>query len=109
TSLPLSRSRPGRLLRRMRGGRRSAAKTGHGERADYLPQDAGAIPRAAAQTHGCHRFPKPSDPTQPGPSRTRAEGSGGTPVKLFFDIDTQVDFMFPAGALYAPGAEKLIP
>jgi nicotinamidase/pyrazinamidase len=30
-------------------------------------------------------------------------------VKLFFDIDTQIDFMFPAGALYVPGAEKLIP
>jgi nicotinamidase/pyrazinamidase len=30
-------------------------------------------------------------------------------VKLFFDIDTQIDFMFPSGALYVPGAEKLIP
>jgi nicotinamidase/pyrazinamidase len=28
---------------------------------------------------------------------------------MFFDIDTQIDFMFPAGALYVPGAEKLIP
>jgi nicotinamidase/pyrazinamidase len=27
---------------------------------------------------------------------------------VFFDIDTQVDFLFPAGALYAPGAEKII-
>jgi nicotinamidase/pyrazinamidase len=27
----------------------------------------------------------------------------------FFDIDTQIDFLFPAGALYVPGAEKLIP
>jgi nicotinamidase/pyrazinamidase len=27
---------------------------------------------------------------------------------VFFDIDTQIDFMFPAGALYAPGAEKII-
>jgi nicotinamidase/pyrazinamidase len=27
---------------------------------------------------------------------------------VFFDIDTQVDFMFPAGALYAPGAEKIL-
>jgi nicotinamidase/pyrazinamidase len=30
-------------------------------------------------------------------------------VKLYFDIDTQIDFMYPAGALYVPGAEKLIP
>jgi len=30
-------------------------------------------------------------------------------VKLYFDIDTQIDFMFPAGALYVPGAEKLLP
>lgn len=25
-----------------------------------------------------------------------------------FDIDTQIDFLFPAGALYSPGAEKVI-
>ncbi len=28
---------------------------------------------------------------------------------VFFDIDTQIDFVSPAGALYVPGAEKLIP
>lgn len=28
---------------------------------------------------------------------------------VFFDIDTQIDFTFPAGALYAPGAEKILP
>jgi nicotinamidase/pyrazinamidase len=27
----------------------------------------------------------------------------------FFDIDTQIDFMFPAGGLYVPGAERIIP
>jgi nicotinamidase/pyrazinamidase len=27
---------------------------------------------------------------------------------VFFDIDTQIDFLLPAGALYAPGAEKII-
>ena len=26
---------------------------------------------------------------------------------VFFDIDTQIDFMFPAGALYVPGAEGI--
>lgn len=26
----------------------------------------------------------------------------------FFDVDTQLDFLFPAGALYVPGAEKII-
>jgi len=30
-------------------------------------------------------------------------------VKAFFDIDTQIDFVFPAGALYGPGAERVIP
>lgn len=28
---------------------------------------------------------------------------------VFFDIDTQIDFLFPAGALYVAGAEKLLP
>ena len=28
---------------------------------------------------------------------------------VFFDVDTQLDFVCPAGALYAPGAEALIP
>jgi nicotinamidase/pyrazinamidase len=27
---------------------------------------------------------------------------------VFFDIDTQIDFLFPAGALYSDGAEKII-
>lgn len=27
---------------------------------------------------------------------------------VFFDIDTQIDFLYPAGALYAPGAEKVV-
>jgi nicotinamidase/pyrazinamidase len=30
-------------------------------------------------------------------------------MKAFIDIDTQIDFVFPAGALYTPGAEKVIP
>lgn len=29
-------------------------------------------------------------------------------MKAFFDIDTQIDFVVPAGALYSPGAERLI-
>jgi nicotinamidase/pyrazinamidase len=28
---------------------------------------------------------------------------------VFFDIDTQIDFLYPAGALYVPEAEKLLP
>ena len=28
---------------------------------------------------------------------------------VFFDIDTQIDFLLPAGSLYVPGAERLIP
>ena len=28
---------------------------------------------------------------------------------IFWDVDTQVDFMLPEGKLYAPGAEMLIP
>ncbi len=28
---------------------------------------------------------------------------------VFFDIDTQLDFVLPAGALYVPGAESILP
>lgn len=28
---------------------------------------------------------------------------------VFFDVDTQIDFLSPAGALYVPGAEHLVP
>lgn len=28
---------------------------------------------------------------------------------VFFDVDTQVDFLYPAGALYVAGAEALLP
>lgn len=28
---------------------------------------------------------------------------------VFFDVDTQLDFLLPAGALYVPGAERLVP
>ena len=26
---------------------------------------------------------------------------------VFFDVDTQIDFLYPAGALYVPGAERI--
>jgi len=28
---------------------------------------------------------------------------------VFVDVDTQIDFLYPAGALYVPGAERLLP
>jgi nicotinamidase/pyrazinamidase len=27
---------------------------------------------------------------------------------VFFDVDTQIDFLYPTGALYVPGAEKVV-
>ena len=30
-------------------------------------------------------------------------------MKAFFDIDTQLDFVYPGGALYTPGCEWVIP
>ncbi len=39
----------------------------------------------------------------------RACASGDRGMKtVFFDVDTQIDFVFPAGALYAPGAEEIL-
>ena len=28
---------------------------------------------------------------------------------VFFDVDTQLDFLYPAGALYVPGVEAIVP
>ena len=28
---------------------------------------------------------------------------------VFFDIDSQLDFLYPSGALYVPGAERIVP
>ena len=28
---------------------------------------------------------------------------------VFIDIDTQIDFLFPSGALYVPGSESILP
>jgi len=28
---------------------------------------------------------------------------------IFFDVDNQIDFLYPAGALYVPGAENILP
>jgi nicotinamidase/pyrazinamidase len=30
-------------------------------------------------------------------------------LDVFFDIDTQLDFLYPAGALYVPGAQRIVP
>ena len=34
--------------------------------------------------------------------------SGSNEARVFFDIDTQVDFLDPSGALYVPGAEAIV-
>src|SRR5436305_5171292 len=47
---------------------------------------------------------------QPRSSRVdRAHAPESDMKTVFFDIVTHIDFMFPAGALYVPGAERLIP
>src|SRR5258707_622266 len=45
------------------------------------------------------------------PDRTRLPScvSMARMTTVFFDIDTQNDFMYPAGALYVPGAERIVP
>src|SRR5579863_7638671 len=39
----------------------------------------------------------------------RARAPGNQRMKtVFFDVDTQIDFLFPAGALYVPEAETIL-
>src|SRR5215472_16570100 len=40
------------------------------------------------------------------PPHADLEGAGSI---VFLDVDTQVDFMSPGGALYVPGAEQIVP
>src|SRR5262249_27878287 len=49
--------------------------------------------------------------SQPRIARThRADARQHAPMKaVFFDIDSQLDFVYPSGALYVPGAEHVIP
>src|SRR5436190_23050104 len=45
-----------------------------------------------------------------GARRASPVGAGGGRMKtVFVDVDTQIDFVYPAGALYAPGAETIVP
>ena len=39
--------------------------------------------------------------------QTRSQS--GRMKTVFFDIDSQLDFLYPAGALYVPGAERIVP
>ncbi|HXJ93061.1 MAG TPA: nicotinate phosphoribosyltransferase [Terriglobia bacterium] len=47
-------------------------------------------------------------PEVPDEFAAHANSDAGRPV-VFLDVDTQVDFMSPSGALYVPGAEQIIP
>lgn len=42
------------------------------------------------------------------PSIARSK-SGISPNVVFWEVDTQADFMLPGGKLYVPGAEKIVP
>src|SRR5665213_1774934 len=39
----------------------------------------------------------------------RASACSRQRMRAFFDIDTQIDFVYPAGALYGKGAEHVLP
>src|SRR6185312_16056768 len=47
-------------------------------------------------------------PRTGGPERERKQRRRGMKM-VFFDVDTQLDFLYPAGALYVPGAESIVP
>src|SRR5579883_3632245 len=117
--LPRARARRHRPLRRVRLGRGAAAPRHSRGRTD----------RAAAFAR---RRPPPRRPIDRGPrSRAAQAGRGRAPQRhlqpraaradgahpeqrsrmntVFVDVDTQLDFLYPSGALYVPGAERIVP
>ncbi len=52
---------------------------------------------------------KPSSITRSATATNCCRCSKGCRMKtIFFDVDTQIDFLYPAGALYVPGAESIV-
>src|ERR1700683_5504186 len=56
---------------------------------------------------GGRRVARGAEPGPAGIGRECAEGARRMKT-VFFDVDTQIDFMYPAGALYVPGAENVV-
>src|SRR3984885_15649019 len=49
-------------------------------------------------------------PAQPGSGGAHRTDQKESPMRtVFVDVDTQIDFLYPAGALYVPGGERLVP
>src|SRR5580700_5699780 len=77
----------------------------------YCPRQGDRVDRQTARRHarsGAGRtLARPAQPGSGGAHRTDQEES---PMRtVFVDVDTQIDFLYPAGALYVPGGERLVP
>jgi nicotinamidase/pyrazinamidase len=72
---------------------------------------------ASADHIGAEGVPEPVRRLGTGPRPRNTCVTHGVPTcvsmarvtTVFFDIDTQIDFMYPSGALYVPGAERIVP
>src|ERR1019366_6978829 len=112
-------ARRGGALRRMRQ-RRSVIAPHHSRRPpDRAAAHAGAGPRPRRAVHriSAARFATiGGSRAMAGDPEPRTEGADRPdalqPARMktvFFDIDSQLDFLYPAGALYVSGAERVVP
>ncbi|HEV2177477.1 MAG TPA: nicotinate phosphoribosyltransferase [Terriglobia bacterium] len=107
----------------MRRGRRLGPRPALGEIRARTLASLERLPQRYQSLDGGPRYPVATSPAlerlleevreryvvEPAVAHAARVPSEGEETLVFLDVDTQVDFMSPSGALYAPGAETIIP